>query len=69
MSDYISNEIAEQIITEEVLLKNDPALKNRPYQSDALLRIFQFERCLVKMFCGTGKSRIITNVIIHEKKI
>ena len=24
-------------------------------------------KCLVKMFCGTGKSRIITNVIIREK--
>jgi len=56
------------IITEEVLLKNDPALKNRPYQLEALLRIFQYKKCLVKMFCGTGKSRIITNVNIHEKK-
>ena len=56
------------IITKEVLLKSDPALKNRPYQIEALLQIFRYEKCLVKMFCGTGKSRIITNTIIHEKK-
>lgn len=54
--------------TKEILLKSDPALKNRPYQIDALLSIFNHTKCLVKMFCGTGKSRIITNVIIHEKK-
>ena len=54
--------------TKEILLKSDPALKNRPYQIDALLSIFNHAKCLVKMFCGTGKSRIITNVIIHEKK-
>ena len=54
--------------TKEILLKSDPALKNRPYQIDALLSIFNHDKCLVKMFCGTGKSRIITNVIIHEKK-
>ena len=51
-----------------MLLKGDPALKNRPYQIDALLSIFNHDKCLVKMFCGTGKSRIITNVIIHSKK-
>ena len=55
-------------ITKTVLLKTDPALKNRPYQTEALLSIFQHQKCLVKMFCGTGKSRIITNVIIHNKK-
>ena len=55
-------------ITKQMLLKGDPALKNRPYQLDALMCIFQYVRCLVKMFCGTGKSRIITNVIIHAKK-
>ena len=55
-------------ITKEVLLKNDPGLKNRPYQLEALLSIFQYVKCLVKMFCGTGKSRIITNTIIHKKK-
>ena len=57
-----------EAITEEILLKSDPALKNRPYQIEALLSIFLYAKCLVKMFCGTGKSRIITNVIIHEKK-
>jgi len=54
--------------TKEELLKTDPALKNRPYQIEALLSIFLYAKCLVKMFCGTGKSTIITNVIIHEKK-
>jgi len=57
-----------ETITKEVLLKSDPALENRPYQLKALLSIFLYAKCLVKMFCGTGKSRIITNVIIHEKK-
>lgn len=55
-------------ITKEDLIKTDPNLKNRYYQVDALLSIFLYVKCLVKMFCGTGKSRIITNVIIHEKK-
>ena len=54
--------------TKDVLQKSDPTLKNRPYQLEALLSIFLYEKCLVKMFCGTGKSIIITNVIIHEKK-
>ena len=54
--------------TKEVLIKTDPGLKNRPYQLEALLSIFQYVKCLVKMFCGTGKSRIITNTIIHKKK-
>jgi len=48
------------------LIQTDPAL--RYYQLDALLRIFLYAKCLVKMFCGVGKSIIITNVIIHEKK-
>ena len=55
------------MITKQILLKNDPALKNHPYQLEELLSIFKHNKCLVKMFCGTGKSRIITNVIIHEK--
>lgn len=52
--------------TKEDLIKTDPEL--RPYQLDALLNIFLYVKCLVKMFCGTGKSRVITNVIIHAKK-
>jgi len=66
----IESKIAKKMstITKEVLLKSDPELKNRPYQLEALLSIFLYAKCLVKMFCGTGKSRIITNVIIHEKK-
>ena len=55
-------------VNKEVLLKNDPALKNRPYQEKAIQSILLEQKCLVKMFCGTGKSLIITKVIIHEKK-
>lgn len=55
-------------ITKEALLKTDPDLKNRPYQIEAIQSILPQQKCLAKMFCGTGKSRIITNVIIHEKK-
>jgi superfamily II DNA or RNA helicase len=57
-----------EMIPKEVLLKRDPGLEKRPYQLEALQSIFLYAKCLVKMFCGTGKSRIITNVIIHEKK-
>jgi superfamily II DNA or RNA helicase len=57
-----------EAITKKELLKSDPGLKDRPYQLEALLSIFRYLKCIVKMFCGTGKSRIITNVIIHEKK-
>jgi superfamily II DNA or RNA helicase len=52
----------------EELLARDPHLKNRPYQIEALQSIFQYEKCVVKMFCGTGKSRIMTNVMLHENK-
>ena len=52
----------------EELLARDPLLANRPYQIEALQSIFQYEKCVVKMFCGTGKSRIMTNVILHENK-
>ena len=57
-----------EAITKKDLLKSDPGLKDRSYQLEALLNIFRYLKCIVKMFCGTGKSRIITNVIIHEKK-
>mgnify|MGYP000523482002 CR=1 FL=1 len=57
-----------EVITKKDLLKSDPGLKDRPYQLEALLSIFRYLKCIVKMFCGTGKSRIITNLIIHEKK-
>ena len=50
------------------LLKNDPELGNRSYQIEALLNIINKKKCLVKMFCGTGKSRIITNVITYQQK-
>ena len=52
--------------TKASLIETDPAL--RYYQLDALLNIFLYAKCLVKMFCGVGKSIIITNVIIHGKK-
>ena len=52
----------------ETFLVQDPLLANRPYQIEALQSISQYEKCVVKMFCGTGKSRIITNVILYEKK-
>ena len=50
------------------LLERDPLLANRLYQIEALQSIFQYDKCVVKMFCGTGKSRIMTNVILHENK-
>jgi len=50
------------------LLKNDPELGNRSYQIEALFNIINKKKCLVKMFCGTGKSRIITNVITYQQK-
>ena len=60
--------IMDSALTKKDLLRIDSGLNNRPYQLDALLSIFPLEKCLVKMFCGTGKSRIITNVMIHAKK-
>jgi superfamily II DNA or RNA helicase len=53
---------------EIILLNNDPELSNRSYQLEALLNIINKKKCLVKMFCGTGKSRIITNVITYQQK-
>jgi superfamily II DNA or RNA helicase len=53
-------------LSEKVLLKSDPAL--RPYQVKAIQNILLEQKCLTKMFCGTGKSIIIANVIKHEKK-
>ncbi len=47
-------------ITEQNLL--------RPYQEKAIQAILLEPKGLVKMFCGTGKSIIMTEVIIHEKK-
>lgn len=52
----------------EELLARDPLLVDRPYQIEALQSIFTYDKCVVKMFCGTGKSRIMTNVILHENK-
>ena len=52
-----------ELITKKQLSSTDTQLINRPYQLDVLLSIFKHSKCLVKMFCGTGKSRIITNII------
>ena len=60
--------IKKQLHQKTMELNTDPGLKERPYQLYVLLCIFKHSKCLVKMFCGTGKSRIITNLIIHENK-
>ena len=46
---------------ERTFLERDPGL--RPYQVAALTKISEHPRCLVKMFCGTGKSRVVQNLI------
>ena len=58
------------MISKEFLLKTDPSLKNRPKLLDASKCILDNKegKCLAKMFCGTGKTTTMTNVIIHEKK-
>ena len=51
-----------------VLLTNDQSL--RYYQIEAIINIINQRKCLVKMFCGTGKSRIFTNdILYHQKKL
>ena len=37
----------------------------RKYQQNALDNILKYDRCLVKMFCGTGKSLVMTKTILH----
>ena len=39
----------------------------RHYQQQALDNIFKHDRCLVKMFCGTGKSLILTETLLQLK--
>ena len=39
----------------------------RNYQQQALDNIFKHDRCLVKMFCGTGKSLILTETLLQLK--
>ena len=41
---------------------------SRPYQTEAVDSIMKLPRCLVKMFCGTGKSYIMVSVIKKSKK-
>lgn len=45
----------------------------RPIQKNAILQVMlllqTFSECLVKMFCGTGKSRVIKRVVIEQKKM
>jgi len=40
----------------------------RPYQCSAVDGILRHPRCLVKMFCGTGKSIVMTETIARLKK-
>ena len=49
-------------------LRIDEELANRSYQINALEQILSLQKCLVKMFCGTGKSKVIINTVIHKKK-
>jgi len=46
--------------------------EDRPIQVTAFLQVTMllqtFSECLVKMFCGTGKSRVIKRVVIEQKK-
>ena len=47
--------------------------EDRPIQKTAILQVMlllqTFSECLVKMFCGTGKSRVIKRVVIEQKKL
>jgi superfamily II DNA or RNA helicase len=41
----------------------------RPYQQEAVEAVLDTAgRCVVKMFCGTGKSRVIVTVVLREGK-
>ena len=41
----------------------------RPYQQEAVEAVLDTAgRCVVKMFCGTGKSRVIATVVLREGK-
>jgi superfamily II DNA or RNA helicase len=41
----------------------------RPYQQEAVEAVLDpASRCVVKMFCGTGKSRVIVTVVLREGK-
>jgi superfamily II DNA or RNA helicase len=41
----------------------------RPYQQEAVEGVLNTAgRCVVKMFCGTGKSRVIATVVLREGK-
>lgn len=47
-------------------------MKERPIQTKAFDRVTEllqtFSECLVKMFCGTGKSHVIKRLVIEQKK-
>ena len=55
-------------ISRKDIIKKDPRLNNRPYQIDAIENIMKYKKCIVKMFCGTGKSIVLINTIIHSKQ-
>ena len=54
------------------LTKLEIKSEDRPIQITAFLKVTMllqtFSECLVKMFCGTGKSRVIKRVVIEQKK-
>jgi superfamily II DNA or RNA helicase len=58
--------------TRRKLTKLEIKSEDRPIQKTAILQVMlllqTFSECLVKMFCGTGKSRVIKRVVIEQKK-
>ena len=57
-------------ITANYLLDRFPMLSTRPYQIEALLNIYKHNKCLIHMFCGTGKSLIMfLETIIQHKDL
>jgi superfamily II DNA or RNA helicase len=41
----------------------------RPYQADAVEAVLETTgRCVIKMFCGTGKSSVMATVVLREEK-
>ena len=47
---------------------SNEGLSLRPYQREGVECIMQHPRCLVKYFCGTGKSHVIIDVIARSQK-
>lgn len=53
-------------------MSSDTRGDERPIQTKAFKKVTEllqtFSECLVKMFCGTGKSRVIKKLVIEQKK-